>query len=95
MAPSVSTGRQQDKINVANMDDARRVVMGEMKKLRDKMVDGAEDVGSKFPEEARKIHYGESDKKSIHGNASREEVEGLLEEGVEIAPIPVLPEDNN
>ncbi|MEE9314468.1 MAG: DUF1178 family protein [Rhizobiaceae bacterium] len=95
MAPRVSTGRQKDKINVAKMDATRREVLGEMKKLREKIIDGSEDVGKEFPEEARKIHYGESEKKSIYGEASREDVESLIDEGVEIAPIPVLPDDAN
>ncbi len=95
MAPSVSTSRRKDKMNVALMDNARREAMNEMRKARDKIMDSSEDVGNKFPEEARKIHYGESEKKSIYGEANREEVESLLDEGVEIAPIPVLPDDAN
>lgn len=48
-----------------------------------------EDVGAKFAEEARKIHYGETENRNIRGQASREETEALLDEGIEILPLPV------
>lgn len=95
MTPSVSTSKRKDNMNVATVDGMRREALREMRRLRDKIVEGSEDVGKQFPEEARKIHYGESEKKSIYGEANREEVESLIDEGVEIAPIPVLPEDAN
>ena len=95
MAPSVSTGRRKEKLAVATADAARREMIAEMKKLRDKITEGAEDVGKRFPEEARKIHYGESEERGIYGEANREDVEELLEEGVAIAPLPVIPDDAN
>ena len=48
-----------------------------------------EDVGTKFAEEARRIHYGETEHRNIRGQASREETEALLDEGIEILPLPV------
>ena len=45
-------------------------------------------MGEKFPEEARKIHYGEADERGIYGEASVEEAQELIEEGVEIASVP-------
>ncbi len=48
-----------------------------------------EDVGERFAEEARKIHYGESEERGIRGQASREETEALLEEGIGVLPLPV------
>jgi hypothetical protein len=48
-----------------------------------------EDVGTQFAEEARKIHYGEADNRNIRGQASREETEALLDEGIDILPLPV------
>ncbi len=48
-----------------------------------------EDVGTKFAEEARRIHYGETGHRNIRGQASREETEALLDEGIEILPLPV------
>ena len=48
-----------------------------------------EDVGPQFAEEARKIHYGEAKERNIRGQASREETEALLEEGIDVLPLPV------
>lgn len=48
-----------------------------------------EDVGSRFAEEARRIHYGESEQRNIRGQASAEEAQALEEEGIEIAVLPV------
>jgi hypothetical protein len=48
-----------------------------------------EDVGERFAEEARKIHYGETEERGIRGQASREETEALLEEGIGVLPLPV------
>jgi hypothetical protein len=48
-----------------------------------------EDVGQRFAEEARRIHYGESEARGIRGQASREEAEALIEEGIEIGVLPV------
>ena len=48
-----------------------------------------EDVGTRFAEEARKIHYGEREQRNIRGQASRAETEALLDEGIDILPLPV------
>ena len=53
----------------------------------------AENVGARFPEEARRIHYEEIPARSIRGQASREETIELLEEGILVLPAPVPPED--
>ena len=99
MAPSVSTSRTkekiQDKINVASVNKSRQAMFAELKEMRDKITASAENVGERFPEEARKIHYGESEERGIYGEASSEDVKDLVEEGVKIAPLPVLPDDKN
>lgn len=48
----------------------------------------AEDVGARFPDEARRIHYGEIEARSIRGQASRDELGELLEEGITVLPVP-------
>ncbi|PUE10796.1 hypothetical protein B9Z51_00085 [Limnohabitans sp. T6-5] len=53
------------------------------------VMDNTEDVGSQFAEEARKIHYGESEERNIRGQATREETEALLDEGIDVLPLPV------
>ena len=56
-------------------------------KLRE-IVKKTEDVGERFPEEARKIHYDEAPKRAIRGQASKEEADKLTEEGIEFQPLP-------
>lgn len=94
MAPAVSTSRKQEKMALAMGAEQRRM-MSEIKALTDKMKEGAENVGDKFAEEARKIHFGETEQRGIYGEASLDEVKGLAEDGVPFMPIPVLPEDRN
>jgi hypothetical protein len=48
-----------------------------------------EDVGERFAEEARRIHYGESEERNIRGQASPEETEALLDEGIGVLPLPI------
>jgi hypothetical protein len=66
-----------------------------LKELREHLTKNADNVGKKFPEEARKMHYGESEHRSIYGEASPEAAKELHEEGIEFMPIPVLPDDRN
>jgi hypothetical protein len=54
----------------------------------------SEDVGRRFPEEARKIHYEEVPKRSIRGVASREEAESLVDEGIAVFPLPIPPQED-
>jgi len=95
MAPSVSTARKKEEKQAMVMDLARQEAMAKLKQAIAEIKANAEDVGEKFPEEARKIHYGEADARGIIGQASLSEVRDLLEEGIEVAPMPVLPEDTN
>lgn len=94
MAPAVSTSRKQEKMALA-MGDHQRRMMSEIKALTARMKEGAENVGDKFAEEARKIHFGESDARGIYGEANAEEVKGLVDDGVPFMPLPQLPEDRN
>jgi hypothetical protein len=54
-----------------------------------RMLDSTDDVGERFPEEARRIHYGEIEARGIRGQASLEERRALLEEGIEIMSLPM------
>ncbi|WP_117196106.1 DUF1178 family protein [Rhizobium terrae] len=95
MAPSVSTARKKEEKQAMVMDIARQEAIAKIRQAIAEIKASAEDVGEKFPEEARKIHYGEADARGIVGQASLGEVRDLLEEGIEVAPMPVLPEDAN
>lgn len=63
-------------------------------KLREQVEKNLEPVGEKFAEEARKIHYGESDKRGIYGHTTDEEAEALAEEGIEFGRLPWIPRGN-
>ena len=66
-----------------------------LKELRDHIVKSADNVGDRFPNEARKMHYGDIEHRPIYGEASPDEAKALIEEGVEVMPLPTLPEDRN
>lgn len=110
MAPGIARGRKRDSAPLpapssapANgSQPATPMLMAQqtelrtkLKELRDFIKSNAENVGEKFPDEARKMHYGEIDHRPIYGDASADEAKSLIEEGVEVMPLPVLPEDRN
>ena|SRR5438067_9379944 len=66
-----------------------------MRELRKSVEQNAEYVGDKFAEEARKIHYDEADKRGIYGEATVDDAKALIEEGIEVHPLPKLPEVGN
>jgi hypothetical protein len=66
-----------------------------LKELREHLTKNADYVGQKFPEEARKMHYGETEHRSIYGEASPDQAKELHEEGIEFHPLPVLPDERN
>ena len=66
-----------------------------LKELRDHLTKNADNVGTKFPEEARKMHYGETEHRSIYGEATAQDAKALHEEGIEFQPLPVLPDERN
>ena len=72
-----------------------RELRAKLKELRDHIVKNADNVGDHFPNEARKMHYGEIEHRPIYGEASPEEAKSLIDEGVEVSPLPVLPDDRN
>ena len=94
MAPAVSTGRRQEKIALA-MNEMQKKAMAEIKALSEKIRENADYVGDKFAEEARKIHFGETETRGIYGEATLDEAKSLAEDGVGFMPIPVFPEDRN
>jgi len=59
-----------------------------MAELRDEMIKNADDVGTDFAEEARRIHYSETEKRQIYGHTSLDEVQELIEEGISVLPLP-------
>jgi len=90
---SAATGRSRAKKPAptetpAPVNEAIAGVPAEiLDKLRE-MIRGTENVGRRFPEEARKIHYEEVPPRAIRGQASREETEALEDEGIDVSPLP-------
>jgi hypothetical protein len=72
-----------------------RELRAKLKELRDHIVKSADNVGERFPVEARKMHYGDIEHRPIYGEASPDEARALIDEGVEVTPLPILPDDRN
>ena len=89
MAPAVSA-----KGNRIVPSAERQAETARLQALRAEVEANCDYVGDKFAEEARKIHYGETDARGIFGEASEEEHKELSEEGIEVARIPWLPRDD-
>jgi hypothetical protein len=86
---------KSDKMRLATADPRQQAMIAAIKELRQKVTENADYVGDKFAEEARKIHYEEAEPRGIYGEATGEEAKALVEEGIEVHPLPVLPEDRN
>jgi hypothetical protein len=111
MAPRVSTSKKRAKaaeapapVAAENTQENSQVAMispqeqefrTKLKELREHMTKNSDNVGTKFPEEARKMHYGETEHRSIYGEATPQDAKEMLEEGIEFHPIPVLPDERN
>ena len=80
---------------VAMLSPQEQEFRKKLKELRDHLTSNADNVGKKFPEEARKMHYGEIEHRSIYGEASAQDAKALHEEGIEFHPLPVLPDERN
>ncbi|MBB4199669.1 hypothetical protein CCR94_07335 [Rhodoblastus sphagnicola] len=98
MAPAVArTDRGQKHVepikqSVALVSDSGGELRRLARELHEKIVASTVDVGEKFPDEARRIHGGEAPDRAIRGQASLEEARALIEDGVAIMPVPILPE---
>ncbi|MTI08657.1 DUF1178 family protein [Curvivirga aplysinae] len=90
-APNISTSRSQQKSQIEFFTKARNAMV----QMRKDIESNCENVGNKFAEEARKIHYGEKEERGIYGNASADEVKELVEEGVEVAAVPWIDDQTN
>ena len=66
-----------------------------LRAFREHVTQNAEHVGARFPEEARKIHYGEAGGRSIYGQASPDEARALIDEGIDVAMLPTMPDERN
>jgi hypothetical protein len=80
---------------VAMMSPQEHELRKKLREIREHLTKNADYVGQKFPEEARKMHYGEIEHRSIYGEASPDQAKELHDEGIEFHPLPVLPDERN
>jgi hypothetical protein len=80
---------------VAVLGEGERQLRDMIRALRKHVAENSDYVGRRFPEEARQMHNGEIEHRSIWGEASPDEAKALAEEGVEVHPLPILPDDRN
>lgn len=101
MAPAVLRGKGRSIAEDGSVpagkpqDSEAKQAYAVLKGLREHLEANAEDVGKAFAEEARKMHYGETEARSIYGEASVDEAKALHEEGIPALPLPPLPEEQN
>jgi len=111
MAPQISSSKKRkapaevsepvtpaptpEKTPVAMISPQEHEFRAKLKELREHLTKNADNVGPKFPEEARKMHYGEIEHRSIYGEASPKDAKDLAEEGIEFHPLPILPDERN
>ena len=104
MAPRIGSAEKTPQANVpakpaSDSHQPMSVMASAMRRhlqeVRTKVEENCDYVGDKFAEEARKIHYGETEHRSIYGEASPDEAKALHEEGIEFHPLPILPDDQN
>jgi hypothetical protein len=100
MAPNVGPksnrkAEASQRMMTVPVDPRAQLLLKMMRELRAEVERNAENVGDRFAEEARKIHYGESEHRGIYGEATAEDAKALIEEGIEVHPLPRLPEDGN
>ncbi|WP_395817695.1 DUF1178 family protein [Devosia sp.] len=94
MAPSVSRANS-DKVALSIGHPQQAQLREALLALRNKVTAEADYVGDRFADEARKIHYKEIDPRGIYGEATREEVASLIEDGIDFMPLPNVPEEHN
>jgi hypothetical protein len=91
MAPAVAGTKDKAAPSAGDLKQMHQYLTG----LRKYIETHAENVGRDFPEEARKIHYGEVEERPIYGEASLSEARELIDEGISVAPLPPDVGDTN
>lgn len=88
-APRLNLGASQPAPRREVMTDPDASLQAAWMKAVRQVMANTEDVGERFPEEARRIHYGESEERGIRGQATAKETEALLDEGIGVMPLPI------
>ncbi len=94
-APVAAAPSKSESVSNAGMPPEAVEMMKKLAKMQAEALKGSKWVGSKFADDARAMHYGEQEAASIHGEATLEQAQELLEEGIGVAPLPfpVVPPD--
>jgi hypothetical protein len=87
--------KAEESAPVAMLSPVEQELRRKLKELRDHIVGNADYVGQRFPDEARRMHYGESEHRSIYGEATAEDAAALADEGIEFHHLPRLPDERN
>ncbi len=93
MAPRLARNRDGGKAN-ADAGETTRRLLDAARQIRDHVEHNCDYVGERFAEEARRIHYGETDPRGIYGEASEKDAGELKEEGVKFARVPWIGKEN-
>ena len=88
-APRLNVANLRSEPVSAPVPDVQTVMQTQWMRAVRHMMANTEDVGERFPEEARRIHYGEVEARGIRGRASREDADALREEGIEVMALPL------
>jgi len=98
MAPAIVTGHNRERPlreTMAMSGEAHRPVLDALRALKQTVVENTEDVGHRFAEEARKMHFGDIEERHIRGSSTADEAKGLIDDGVPFGILPPLPQDLN
>lgn len=94
MAPAL-TRKENQKVRLSAGHPEQVELHRKLRALREKIVSETEYVGDRFANEARRIHDHEAEPRAIHGEATADEISGLIEDGIDFMPLPNLPEEHN
>ena len=94
MAPAVAR-TDHERVPLSSAHPQAQKFREMLREYRNRVTSEADYVGNRFAEEARKIHFEEVEARGIYGEATREEVAALLDDGVDFLPLPDVPEEHN
>ncbi len=95
MAPNVATGAHKSATAEPRAREVAEQIMRAVRRLHRHVEENSEYVGDRFAEEARSIHFGETEERDLYGEATDEEATELDEEGIEFHRIPSIPRRNS
>ena len=93
--PTVSAATGSGSVDVSLLDEGRKDLRNLIQAVRHKVMAETQDVGARFPREARRMHDGDIPHRDIRGQATLDEARALLEDGIFILPLPPAPDELN